>query len=412
MTEVVIGAEVIAFDGRDCAPGDVLLVVERTAPLKFRWLTGVAGSPITVRNQGHVRINGVGDWVSVWFRDCEFFRLTGDGEPGVVYGFDLFGSPELGLAISHGCTSFEVDHISVHDCGFQGITAKTEVGQDGHTLENFRQRDFSLHDNWVYDVGHEGFYIGGGSQPELAMPIYGLDLARNRVERTGWDGIQVSSGGASNVRVHDNWVRAPAGLLKRYQDTGLLVVGVEAEVFGNVVLDAPGNAIYLAGSGAQQVYGNRVANAGYGESAAYRVSSHGVVLNGGSDSLVRNNLIVGIKGSGVHVGPGVTGVEACDNIIVAEGTYVSNALSTRNLTARTAGALQLGLAQAGKLARVGTSRRFGKALAVVGEMELSVMGLRDCAGASGANVFLHVNRDGSLAAATGQEPAVWPEDQE
>ncbi|MEM8931641.1 MAG: hypothetical protein AAGE94_10715 [Acidobacteriota bacterium] len=167
-----------------------------------------AEHPLVITNQGgQVRVGGLGHYYNFVIGGGTHWRLTGRydadaatgdaGFPGHAGGYansrDRYGiliddsrgdEGPSGLAVGGGASDFELDFLEIRHVGFAGMLIKTDDDGDA-TMANVR-----IHDNYIHDVGSEGFYIGS-TQGEPQHTFTGLRLYNNRVIRTGTEALQL-----------------------------------------------------------------------------------------------------------------------------------------------------------------------------------------------------------------------------
>ncbi|WP_157753074.1 dienelactone hydrolase family protein [Chitinophaga sp. MD30] len=132
-------------------------------------LVGTAAKPIIIRNCGglvRVGVNSTTTVASFLLPGGQYFKVEGDGHPGLRYGFDINGTSAtgvklFGLLFSSGASDFEVHHCYVHDAGMF-LQAKTlQNCQQPQFLEGaFVMRNVKIHDLLCRNSAWEGFYIG------------------------------------------------------------------------------------------------------------------------------------------------------------------------------------------------------------------------------------------------------------
>ena len=285
----------------------------RTAPITFKNLKGEEGNRIVIMNYGgKVRMDADGNWAGVQLQNCEHVRLTGTGDPSIEYGFEIFNVTNCGVttSVGEGSRYLEIDHVEVHDSDRGGIRSGKAEGQ---TRETWRGVGFYIHHNYVHDVVNEGFYIGSSHWGEGEDPeIEGVEVAYNRVERCGHDGIQVGSA-VEDVKVHHNYLRdvgLDPNLGGGNTGTGLVInQGTTGDWYNNVVINAGTRGIMVQGIGGYEIFNNVIVNAGSGETGDVAIrwfGGHGRFFN---------NTIVNSRGDGIKVSSGRTGA-IYDNIVV------------------------------------------------------------------------------------------------
>lgn len=374
-----IGLTVSLADGRanyaDVKPGDTVCIAAGTRNgLVLRNFEGTAEKPITFINfGGQVVVNSTTSR-GILFATSRFFRLTGSGSEGISYGIKVIKSTSVGVSVGYKSSDFEVDHIEIADVTNAGIAAKTEaVCSDGSisdwsydydgdgtragdlddvvNRDNFTQYNSIFHDNYIHNVGTEGFYVGSsfyqgkdvgcasGTETVYAPLLRGVKVYNNIVEDTGWDGIQVGSA-VEDCNIHHNKVYRDSQAKVQYQQTGIINArGSVCNIYNNLIKDGGGTGIYLQGNGGNKIYNNLIINPGRNEYATGGVGIgiatgsnpgnsiyawHNTIINPyryginfnndkGSDNRIQNNLIVDLEGSYIATG-GRTNVTVSNNL--------------------------------------------------------------------------------------------------
>jgi len=325
--KVIVGLGTMAVNAytapfNSVVAGDTVCIEagDRAGILEIKNFRGAAGKPITfVNSGGRVRVDGRGNWTAVYLKNDEYIRLTGTGSAD-AYGFEIFNSGNSGAVhISAKTRYVEVDHVEIHNVRGSGITAKTALSEitdangNGSVRDEWTQYDTYLHHNWLYDIGTEGFYVGSsfwqdGIEPELE----GVELAYNRIERTGWDGLQVGSA-VKDVKVHHN-VIVDAGLSDsthsgngRY---GIIVnKGTTGDFYNNSIRSSRRSGIYIQGKGGYRIYNNLI------DGSCIADSCSGIRWADGSNGQIYDNTVVNTVGDGITVGSWISGGTIYDNIV-------------------------------------------------------------------------------------------------
>jgi len=328
------------------SPGDVVCVEGGQRPfLTIDDFVGTAEAPVTIKNcHGQVTIANADRGYGIRINGSSFFHLTGTGDPDVEYGFDVSASrtgPDYsgsGVPVGGLSTDYEIDHVEVHHTGFAGFVLKTESRCDGTAnLGNFVQRNTRVHHTYVHDTGGEAFYVGstgyGGRNfdcdgtPTTLYPHEhdGVWLHDNRIQNTGWDGLQVGVT-PTNCEVYRNVIvgvgrDAPDPV----QTRGIQIGGASAcKIYDNYLADGPTIGIFVLGAADTLVHNNVVVDFGedgiYGNDqqndaivGASYVFVHNTIVRSGDTALslfgtrtqgnvVANNLLVAATGSPLGVG--------------------------------------------------------------------------------------------------------------
>ena len=139
---------------------------------------------------------------------------------------------------------------------------------------NYRMTGNKFIGLWIHDTVGEGVYCGdtdsGGNTvvstwsglDTLIYPVFvdSTVFAYCRIERCGWDGLQLSSARNGNL-IHHNIIRNVGLLNEPSQQAGIIVGGnSKADVYYNTVENSAGNALEFFGYGAMACYGNTLKN--------------------------------------------------------------------------------------------------------------------------------------------------------
>ncbi|MEM7551362.1 MAG: right-handed parallel beta-helix repeat-containing protein [Bacteroidota bacterium] len=253
-------------------PGDTICLDASIAykNLKFTNIRGTEENPITMINcGGTVIINTPSGYTFVLkTENSSHFRISGTGSPKEFYGIKLRNAKVLGLTLDKLSTNFEIDHLEISDVGFSGITAKTDPGcNNGTTRGHFTMKNVSFHDNFVHDVGGEGFYVGNsfyanGKQKDCGTvfphAIESLSLYNNIIDNTGRESIQVGSA-TKDAKIYSNRMSNYGLINKKHHTNGIQIgEGTGGLCYNNVVFGGPGNGIVVLGYGDNVVFNNLI----------------------------------------------------------------------------------------------------------------------------------------------------------
>ncbi len=368
--DYTIPVNVSIADGRGnyagVQPGDtVCILAGNRDSLKLRNFLRDTSTPITFINfGGQVVINSTTS-EGILVQNSKFIKITGTGDTQVKYGIKIIHSTANGMTMPNKTSDFEVDHIEVSGVPIIGVSAKTEaVCSDGSTSDwhaydydgdgikvgdlddvvnrsNFTQINSIFHDNYVHDVGTEGFYIGSSFYQGRSLScnsgteyvddpvLRGVKVYNNVVDRTGWDGIQVGSA-VSEVDIHHNIVR-DAGLSSdpsagngRF---GMIINrGTTGNYYNNQIYNSRGSGMYIQGIGGYVIYNNIFYNSGMATSA------QGINWDLGDGGMIYNNTIVKSSRSGIRVSSTPKQGAVYDNLIAEtlETGVVSNYVNAYN----------------------------------------------------------------------------------
>jgi predicted esterase len=177
-------------------PGDTVFIEAHTRQrLIIQNLTvGTPDHPIFITNSGGpFIIDTTTTDKGLHFYNCRHFILRGTPGEGYEYGIKIARVSQagaIGLAFVQGTTDFEVSHLEISNVGFAGLMAKS----DSLDRTQFTMRNVSIHHLYIHDTGGEGIYVGNSAYHNTTTnphEIHGLKIHDNRIENTGWDGIQV-----------------------------------------------------------------------------------------------------------------------------------------------------------------------------------------------------------------------------
>lgn len=254
-------------------PGDTVFIESGDrAELLINNFHGTAEQPIIFfPSQGTVpvRIRSSLSY-GISLRSCSFIRLSGWQGEDEYYGIqilELDHESSVGISLSEKSTDVEIDHIEVGDSGFAGILAKTDpVCGDPETQRGgFVQKNTWIHHCYIHDTGAEGIYAGhtsfsGYNLPDCGMVsptvLEGVRIYQNIIERTGWDGIQVTSA-ISDCQIYDNEVIDCAVSQVVGHMGGILIGGgTLADCYNNLIVDCYGTGILVFGNGGTRIFNN------------------------------------------------------------------------------------------------------------------------------------------------------------
>lgn len=269
-------------------PGDVIgISVGTYGRIFLQDLQGEEGNPIIVINcGGRVELGNENLNNAIILSNSTHVRLTGTGDTqNSDYGFFIKGSKSgtQGITATSFSSNIEIDHFEIMNTGFAGIMVKTDPSCDAETsaerggpnkvgTRDFVMRDINIHDNYIHDVIGEAIYLGNSFYSGTSVycdfeqfphEVRGVRIYNNRIERTGWDAIQVGSA-IEDVKIFNNEVFDFALANRSFHRNGIQVgVGTTGEVFGNTVIKGSGNGIFVQGIGDNYIYNNIVKDVGF-----------------------------------------------------------------------------------------------------------------------------------------------------
>lgn len=256
-------------------PGDTLcLMAGVRGALYLKNIVGTAENPIVIINKEGQCIIDSDLTYGLKFAESKHIVLSGAGNQNVNYGIHIREVTNgSGLNIGGRSTDFEVKNMEISNAKITGIIAKTDPNciYDADR-PNFTMFNLKIHDNYIHDIGNEGMYIGSSfylgqyisncDRTFLPHIIDGVEIYNNRIEYTGWDGIQVGSA-LYNCTIHDNQIYNDSQAEETYQMSGIIVnTGSSCHVYNNTIIDGKGTGILNQGTGGQYIYNNLIVNAG------------------------------------------------------------------------------------------------------------------------------------------------------
>ncbi len=258
-------------------------------PIKFINWTGSADFPIMIVNKhgtGRVEISdavpgvpGASGATGIYMQHCKYLKLRGDNDPTYRYGIEISraggagsGSGPRGVDVTGKSSYVEISHLEIHNIAFAGIMVKQDPSGTDFSLNHpqLKYYDIKIHDNYIYNIGGEGMYIGYSKWAEnrnetgleFSHNIIGLRIYNNLLEECDWDGIQVGAATA-DVAVHDNVIYRSGGTI----DTGApgnggqgiqIGEGTTGLWYNNMIIQSRTNGISLIGIGNDYVFNNLI----------------------------------------------------------------------------------------------------------------------------------------------------------
>jgi poly(3-hydroxybutyrate) depolymerase len=248
-------------------PGDTLNISGGTYNvIELGNFRGTASYPIHIRNkQGQVTCK-----IIRLSNTPEYFKLLGNGDPNVKYGFKINGNYTTGSCLTAFGKGFEIGYIEGYQSKSGFFIKKNPSADDPQSqFPNYEMTNISIHHNYIHDITGEGMYLGHtgpdggqGGNPLLPVRMRNVVIAYNRVDRTGWDGIQLSNATTGN-KIHHNTI-TNFGTANRYgQQAGILLGGnTQGDIYDNVIKYGTGNGIQNFGFGLNKIYNNYLEKVG------------------------------------------------------------------------------------------------------------------------------------------------------
>ncbi|MCK9617786.1 MAG: right-handed parallel beta-helix repeat-containing protein [Lentimicrobiaceae bacterium] len=324
-------------------PGDTIcLNPGKYFQLYIHKIKGSAEKPIIIKNyNGEVIIENNSNF-GITFSDCAYIKFTGSGKSDLYYGFKITNVQQgSGLSINYLSSDIEVERVEISNIAFSGIVVKTDPDCSFTSLrDKFTLYNTFIHDNYIHDTGNEGMYIGSSFYRGYTLHCNGIDttvlphilsgvkIYNNRIERTGWDAIQVGSASA-NCKIYNNYVSNDSYAGYPDQMSGILIGGgSKCDCYNNIIVNGKGDGIEVLGLGDFKIFNNLIINAGrsyYPNNPPTEHPKHGIfckdiVTTQGKGYGFFNNTIVNPKTHGILFKNAVSsGNKMYNNIVVNPG---------------------------------------------------------------------------------------------
>ena len=345
---IEIASDVLLVDGANINPGDVVcLLAGEKDYLLLRDIQGTEAQPITVINKEGAVIIDTDHFYGIKFDNCKHIIFSGAGEVGLEYGIQIKRVENgAGMSIDNMSTNIEVEFVEVSNTYFAGIYAKTEPYQGDCnnliTRDVFTMYNLSIHDCYLHDIADEGFYIGSSKYTGqtitqcndiVVLPhvIEGVYIHDNTIERTGWDGIQVSSS-PIDCNIFKNLIRYDSEEEEYGQMSGILIGGgSKCDCYNNKIFEGKGDGIDIFGMGFMKIYNNLIVRAGRtyepGNPTSFR---SGIYVGYVPDALspnatfkIYNNTIISPKSFGITFNNNEATMSYAINNLITEPGYIN-----------------------------------------------------------------------------------------
>ncbi len=368
-------------------PGQVIeLAAGVHGPRRFSNIAGTASQPVIIRSatNGQAIIRRVNPSIGGFvfeIRASRHFVIDGSNistsASGHPYGIKIMyasnataenmDAPSVFLKTSgdivtpqvfNNCSDFAIRYVAV-DGGWPTYSSN---GIGIHTNDaRFKAADFPgawqqgilIEHNLVLNVEGEGLYIGPNYY-EGGIPLRNIEIRHNRIEHTGWDGLQVKSVLEGRNSIHHNHLRnvgADSGTEDAAQLSGLSIIDGSGEIYNNYVERAGDTGIKHRiadvpssfGPLSVRIFNNVVVDAGvigllskYGITSGGDNTSRAGLETARAQPMIFNNTIVRSRGIGIGISSNAApGGYVRDNIIADAGSSAISAptsvSSTNNL---------------------------------------------------------------------------------
>lgn len=314
-----IGLTTSVIEGISYLPGDtVCLTGGLRSYLLFKNIKGTAAKPIVIVNKGGKSIIETDHQYGIKFSGCQHIKLIGTTTISEPYGIKInrVGNGS-GITIDDLSTNVEIAYVEIANTSLGGIYAKTDPKCTFvATRDKFTMFNIHIHDCYLHDIKDEGMYIGsskftGQYLPECDTTVFphfinGVRIYNNIVERTGWDGIQVSSA-PLNCLIYNNIIRNDSYLETPNQMSGILIGGGSTcNCYNNQIFDGKGDGIDVFGKGTLKIYNNLIVRAGRAfQPTNLNALRHGIYIGSSPDGAaatvhLMHNTIISPKTTGIR----------------------------------------------------------------------------------------------------------------
>lgn len=338
---LTVPVSVNIIEGVNILPGDTICINGGLRSyLLFKNISGTANQPVVIINRNAQSVIDTDHFYGVKFSGCRHVKFIGTSSANQPYGVKInrVGNG-AGISIDDLSTNIEIAFIEIANTALGGIYAKTEPNCTFvSTRDKFTMYNISIHDCYLHDIEDEGFYIGSSKFTGQYLPdcdttvfphfIHGVDIYNNIVERTGWDGIQVSSA-PINCRIFNNIIRNDSYRETHNQMSGILIGGgSNCDCYNNQIFDGKGDGIDVFGYGTMKLYNNLIVRAGKTfQPANPDLSRHGVFVGNSPDGAsavihLMHNTIIEPKSTGIRFfNSNTTNNLVFNNIITNPGNF-------------------------------------------------------------------------------------------
>lgn len=249
-------------------PGDTLKLEGDFELINIQDLHGDASRHIIITNKGHVEIGGYTAYTWIMMH-CSYFDIIGK-KLDDDYGLKINAKGQaIDLATPY-CNNFSVQDMEIFGAGI-GIQTKNNpvCGEAISQYGGFMYDNIKYLHLYIHDTKAEGLYFGysggttSGCSDTTMQANYGhnVEIAFNKFENNGWDGIQAVR--AFNISIHDNKVINYGVNNMSSQQTGIQVGDYStAEIYNNTIVNGTGPGILSFAMDTVKIHNNIIKNAG------------------------------------------------------------------------------------------------------------------------------------------------------
>ena len=348
------------FDCSSVRPGETITLPSGSrGSLTIQGCDGTPTNPIIIRNDpegdGPVvlrRTSGSGGGFIFSCNHCVGVEIDGSykwqGAPsGKTYGIKVTmtgGQGPSAFVSIRGLSRF----ITIRNVEVDGTWPALASGGSGIRVNDYSvkrsaypglwREGILIEDNYVHDIKSEGMYIGP-NYGNGDLPLRNVEIRYNRVEDTGFDGINTKSMWAGDNSIHHNEFRRTgkngASSNKSSQYSGIKNISGTVKIYNNWIETTGQHGISVwtqdgpkvsegRGPFAAQIWNNVIVDAG-GLWRPFMSQSYGIHV-GAQDGCekpapyVYNNTIVDSRQGAISVGSNAGAGFVRDNIVAGAGT--------------------------------------------------------------------------------------------
>lgn len=240
------------------------------------------------------------------------------------YSADMFWQDAMMLL--NGTSDVELFEIEICNTGFTAISSKTDPTSKNPLFwyGNFEERNFILHHSYIHDTAGEGFYIGyftasagkttytgetitfknlagenvtyikGGEYTKRAHNMEKVRIYRNRLERLGYDGMQLSN--ARNSEVCYNEIDFGGVRNEQSQMSGISLQSMDGRIYNNTVTNHNGPGMQLGPMTNLEVFNNIVNTDQETDAIQFLFELENPDMNptGGGSGVINNTTVVNV----------------------------------------------------------------------------------------------------------------------
>jgi hypothetical protein len=300
-SDSVTGSEVNMIEGTGIAAGSTIVLRKNAADpigskyrLRVEDLVGTEQDPIIITIDSTEQF--VLSFESYWgllMLGCEHVIIDGKGYNNLSKGLKItpYEPFEGTICLQMGdlSTNIEVFEVELSECGFAGVSAKTDpkANYPESWRGNFSMKDLRIHNTYIHNTAGEGVYLGyfsastktgvndqGVTVTYRPHAMEDCKLYRNVFESCGWDSIQLNNAtGASEIAY--NTIINSAAFGEPNQNTGMSVT-IEGSIHDNIIDGCNGLGIQVGFLGATDIYNNVVSGLPDGSMALFFLSDSSV----------------------------------------------------------------------------------------------------------------------------------------